>query len=152
MWFFSMLLEKNDDWWFLHSRSQISHPQSYKKEKLPRLSLSQRSSKNGVPLSQHRKIRRVKNKPKVISPSKFFSCSTPIKEKKKTIQSFVKEDSFWTHEQKLNCEVCSICMMPWIAYECNGKSREFHIDECLDVDFSVKAGTVMINIINLFSN
>lgn len=118
------------------SWSQISHPQPCKEEP-SQLSLSQGNRRYGVSLSKRRKLSRLQKTPKYKGPAKSFSCSTPIIQRKNCVENFYEGGLHRTFEQKLNNEVCPICMMPWSSYECHGKSRDYHVDKCLDVDFSV---------------
>ncbi|XP_069167909.1 DNA cross-link repair 1A protein isoform X1 [Procambarus clarkii] len=67
------------------------------------------------------------------------SRAAPVSHKRKSAESALTENlNARSEQEKLAADVCPICMMPWKDYSDTGKSRDFHTDECLEIDWSHK--------------
>ncbi|KAK8742756.1 hypothetical protein OTU49_001664 [Cherax quadricarinatus] len=119
-------------------RSRTQSSSQLRERKPSRLSLSQR--KNSV---NHLRVSSKACENKLTSSSHNVkantSCATATIGKRKSVESGLPENDHKTAElDKLDSDVCPSCMMPWKEYDRTGKSRVFHTDECLDLDFSIK--------------
>lgn len=148
--------------WFVFSSSQIPSLPSVKKETKPsRLSLSQRKATSTdfkVPAAKNKKNIsniQIKTNPdksnrqdlaklKFLHGSnwedKIFETSTASSSQKRELSS---TDDQGGRIKKEKLDVCPLCMMPWGQYNIMGKSREYHTDECLDMDWSDKTGKLL---------